>query len=298
MDIYYKMMKGGDNSVKSVNKKKISYAKVVAEKLSYKNIAKTAGIELEFVENGKNPFLLKYPYSMSREENKITNVLVYNPIYDGLKIQWAKTPTDRGNINPMSHTPNKKKFKYLIDNWDDAIEIIKSYKNKNKVINELSDLETDNIKRLLEDLVSKKLYEERAIILHKWLEKHELDVVNRKYKTRAGSQGTFLTPLYQLWYKLYTKLSKPKKSVKKASVKSVKKEPTEEEIIEVMREKYSELLKEKNKRLKNPNGKKPLWNNNIAQLNNNFNVEYNENYIGSKQLMEKLRKEAIKELKK
>jgi hypothetical protein len=220
-------MKGGDNSVKSVNKKNkkpISYANVAIGK-TYKNIAKTAGIKLEFVENGKNPFLLKYPYSMSREENKITNVLVYNPIYDGLKIQWAKTPTDRGNINPMSHTPNKKKFKYLIDNWDDAVKIIESYKNKNKVINELSDLETDDIKRLLEDLVSKKLYEERAIILHKWLEKHELDVVNSKYKTRAGAQGTFLTPLYQLWYKLYTKLSKPKKSVKKASVKkdSVKK---------------------------------------------------------------------------
>jgi hypothetical protein len=289
-------MKGGDGDSKSV-KNKISYANVAKGK-SYKNIAKTAGIKLEFVENGKNPFLLKYPYSMSREENKITNVLVYNPIYDGLKIQWAKTPRDRGNINPMSHTPNKKKFKYLIDNWDDAIEIIKNYKNKNKVINELSDLETNNIKQLLEDLVSKKLYEERAIILHKWLEKHKLDVVNNKYKTRAGAQGTFLTPLYQLWYKLYTELSKPVKTVRNSSVKSVKKEPTEEEIITLMREKYTELLKEKKQRLANLNGKKPLWNNNIAQLNNSFNVEYNENYIGSKQLMEKLRKEAIKELKK
>ena len=65
-----------------------------------------------------------------------------------------------------------------------------------------------------------------------------------------------------------------------------------------MREKYNELLKEKKQRLANLKGKKPSWNNNIAQLNNNFNVEYNENYIGSKQLMAELRREAIKELKK
>jgi hypothetical protein len=216
-------MKGGDKTVKNKNKNKkpISYANVAIGK-TYKNIAKTAGIKLEFVENGKNPFLLKYPYSMSREE-ETNKGLVYNPIYDGLKIQWTKTPTNRGNINPMSHTPNKKKFNYLIDNWNDAVKIIEG--GKNKVINELSDLETDDIKRLLEDLVSGKSYEERAIILHNWLKKHELDVVNSKYQTRAGSQGTFLTPLYQLWYKLH-KLSRPKKaSVKKASVKkaSVKK---------------------------------------------------------------------------
>jgi hypothetical protein len=205
------MMKGGDNTVKSVknkNKKPISYANVAIGK-TYKNIAKTAGIKLEFVENGKNPFLLKYPYSMSREE-ETSKGLVYNPIYDGLKIQWAKTPTNRGNINPMSHTPNKKKFNYLIDNWNDAVKIIEA--GKNKVINELSDVKTDDIKRLLEDLVSGKSYEERAIILHNWLKKHELDVVNSKYQTRTGSQGTFLTPLYQLWYKLHTKLSRPKKA--------------------------------------------------------------------------------------
>jgi hypothetical protein len=219
-------MKGGDNSVKSVNKKNkkpISYANVAIGK-TYKNIAKTAGIKLEFVENGKNPFLLKYPYSMSREE-ETSKGLVYNPIYDGLKIQWTKTPTNRGNINPMSHTPNKKKFNYLIDNWNDAVKIIKG--RKNNVINELSDVNTDDIKQLLEDLVSEKLYEERAIILHNWLKKYKLDVVNSKYQTRAGSQGTFLTPLYQLWYKLH-KLSRPKKaSVKKASVKkaSVKNKP-------------------------------------------------------------------------
>jgi hypothetical protein len=91
---------------------------------------------------------------------------------------------------------------------------------------------------------------------------------------------------------------KPVKTVKNSSIKSVKKEPTENEIIEVMRKKYNELLKEKKQRLANLKGKKPSWNNNIAQLNNNFKVEYNENYIGSKQLMKKLRKEAIKELKK
>lgn len=297
------MIKGDDNSVKSVNKKKISYANVVKEK-SYKNIAKTAGIKLEFVENGKNPFLLKYPYSMYRDENKITNVLVYNPIYDGLKIQWAKTPTNRGNIHRMSHTPNKKKFKYLFDNWDVATKIIEG--GKNKVINELSNAKTDDIKKLLKELISGELYEDRAIILHNWLIKHKIDVVDSKYQTRAGAQGTFLTPLYQLWYKLYTKLTRPKKSVKKASVKnksvnnSVIKEPTENEIIVVMRQKYNELLKEKTQRLKNleSKGKKPNWANNLAQLNNNFNVEYNENYIGSKQLMEKLRREAIKELKK
>ena len=210
-------MKGGDNSVKNKKKSQLSYANIATGKSSYKNIAKTAGIKLEFVENGKNPFLLKYPYSMYRDENKITNVLVYNPIYDGLKIQWTKTPTNRGNIHPMSHTPNKKKFKYLIDNWDVATKIIEG--GKNKVINELSNAKTDDIKRLLEDLISEKLYEDRAIILHKWLGKHGMNVVDSKYQTRAGAQGTFLTPLYQLWYKLYTKLSRPKKSVKKASVK-------------------------------------------------------------------------------
>ena len=215
------MMKGGDNSVKSVknknkNKKPISYANVAIGK-TYKNIAKTAGIKLQFVENGKNPFLLKYPYSMSREE-ETSKGLVYNPIYDGLKIQWTKTPTNRGNINPMSHTPNKKKFNYLIDNWNDAVKIIEA--EKNKVINELSDVKTDDIKQLLEYLVSEKLYEERAIILHNWLKKHSINVVDSKYKTRTGAQGTFLTPLYQLWYKLHTKLSRPKKvSIKKASVK-------------------------------------------------------------------------------
>jgi len=94
------------------------------------------------------------------------------------------------------------------------------------VINELSDVKTDDIKQLLEYLVSEKLYEERAIILHNWLKKHSINVVDSKYKTRTGAQGTFLTPLYQLWYKLHTKLSRPKKvSIKKASVKkaSVKK---------------------------------------------------------------------------
>ncbi len=211
------MMKGGDNTVKSVknkNKKPISYANVAIGK-TYKNIAKTAGIKLEFVENGKNPFLLKYPYSMSREE-ETSKGLVYNPIYDGLKIQWTKTPTNRGNINPMSHTPNKKKFNYLIDNWNDAVKIIEA--GKNKVINELSDVKTDDIKELLEDLVSEKLYEDRAIILHKWLGKQGMDVVDSKYQTRTGAQGTFLTPLYQLWYKLHTKLSRPKKaSIKKSN---------------------------------------------------------------------------------
>ena len=211
------MIKEGD-SVKSVNKKKISYANVAMGK-SYKNIAKTAGIKLEFVENGKNPFLLEYPYSKYR--NKITNVLVYNPIYDGLKIQWEKIPTPRKNIiNIIEHKiPNKTKFLYLFENWDAATEIIKG--GKNKVINELSNVETYDIKQLLKELDSGKSYEERAIILHNWLIEHKINVVDSKYITRAGAQGTFLTPLYQLWYKLYTKLSRPKKSVKKASVKKL-----------------------------------------------------------------------------
>ena len=285
-------MKKGGNSYKSSNK--LSYANVAKGK-SYKNIAKTAGIKLKFVENGKNPFLLKYPYSMYRDKNKITNVLVYNPIYDGLKIQWAKTPKNRYNIKKLKpHTPNKTKFKYLFKNWDAATEIIKG--GKNKVINELTNAETNDIKQLLKYLISGKLYEDRAIILHNWLIEHKIDVVDSKYKTRAGAQGTFLTPLYQLWYKLYTKLSRPKKTVRS---NSVKKEPTKNEIIVVMRQKYKELLKEKKKRLENleSEGKKPNWANNLAQLNNNFNVEYNENYIGSKELMAELRREAIKELK-
>ena len=213
------MIKGGDNnSDKSKkNNTKLSYANVAKGK-SYKNIAKTAGIKLKFVENGKNPFLLEYPYSKYRDKNKITNVLVYNPIYDGLEIQWEKTPRYRRNINERSHIPNKKKFIYLCKNWDAATEIIKG--GKNKVINELTNAETNDIKKLLENLISGELYEERAIILHKWLGKHGMDVVDSKYITRAGTQGTFLTPLYQLWYKLYTKLSRPKKSVKKTSVKN------------------------------------------------------------------------------
>ena len=208
---------------------KLSYANVATEK-SYKNIAKTAGIKLKYVENGKNPFLLEYPYSKYRD--KITNVLVYNPIYDGLEIQWEKIPTpiNRNNIrNIIEHKiPNKTKFLYLFENWDAATEIIKG--GKNKVINELSNVETYDIKQLLKELDSGKSYEERAIILHNWLIEHKINVVDSKYITRAGAQGTFLTPLYQLWYKLYTKLSRPKKSVKKSvkkpsvnkSVKSVK----------------------------------------------------------------------------
>jgi hypothetical protein len=78
-----------------------------------------------------------------------------------------------------------------------------------------------------------------------------------------------------------------------------KKEPTEEQIINRMKVKYKLLLKERNKHLNKlkSEGKKPNWANNLASLENNFNDEYTENYIGSKELMIKLRKEAINELK-
>jgi hypothetical protein len=78
-----------------------------------------------------------------------------------------------------------------------------------------------------------------------------------------------------------------------------KKEPTEEQIINRMKVKYKLLLKERNEHLNKlkSEGKKPKWANNLASLENNFNDEYTENYVGSKELMKKLRKEAINELK-
>ena len=163
-------------------------------------------------------------------------------VYNALNVQWLKRNNNKfTNIMPEQPqngrvwVSNKEKFKYLLKHFDKVEEIIDD-SNNNIVINSLKVLfkgDYDSLKEFLEYLLVQKSYVNRAFTLYEFLDDmgYEVDgksLTNQKnqpdlhFRTYTGDDGTFLTPLFQLYYLIKKNEIKEKKAILKAKIAKAK----------------------------------------------------------------------------
>ena len=162
-------------------------------------------------------------------------------VYNALNVQWLKRNNNKfTNIMPEQPqngrvwVSNKEKFKYLLKHFDKVEEIIDD-SNNNIVINSLKVLfkgDYDSLKEFLENLLVQKSYVTRAFTLYEFLDDMGYKVDGKSsnkniqpdihFRTYKGDDGTFLTPLFQLYYLIKNAEMKEKKAILKAKIAKAK----------------------------------------------------------------------------
>ena len=179
--------------------------------------------------------------------------LQYGPVYNGLEIQWPG---------------NKEKLEKLLKKKSKVKELLES--TQNKVLNPLKTIieESNNglelFFDLLKNLIDAENYFERAFLVYDYLYNMGISingdsliegVNNTKFITYRGVDGTFLTPIYQLYDTIIEKPKRDKEAIekrKKFDTKKISKKITKSKSKSKKQEvfKLSNFIKVKTKRPK------------------------------------------------
>jgi len=148
-------------------------------------------------------------------------------MFDALEIQWdsqghgmnmySNIRQLKANGKKTSWVSNKSKFKYILKNWDKAIDIINN--SSDPVIEPLRNLinnntiNYENLNGLLFKLCNCNHYILRAFELYVYLGMNNISINGNKnihFVTSKSEDGTFLTPFYHL-YHLIKKQAQPQR---------------------------------------------------------------------------------------
>jgi hypothetical protein len=185
------------------------------------------------------------PYNPIGSKKRNNGTLKIGPIYDGLLVQW-KTQGNNNNKNQFRNirqrpttnkkwVSNKNKFKYILDNWEKACDIIKTAENEvinplRKFLSESGDIDDEliELKELIENIYyEESYYTQRAYFLHSYLYERNADVygyitrTNIGFITLKGDDGTFLSPIYALYFYIKNRQNIENRKSKKKNSKKV-----------------------------------------------------------------------------
>lgn len=245
--------------INSTNRTKIlkNIKKVVAQNTIEDFIKKEKNVNSELYKTFFNN-ILTVGSSYSPIGVKENNNLKIGRVYDGLEVQWKTQGHNNknnkyGEVRQRSKTgakwtSNKKKIEFILKHWNVAKDLIMN--SDNKVLVPLREFlsnssgnmnsELTDLKHLLDNLCENKTYLSRAFVLFSYLNNRNININGenrngtKKYKfiTLNDEEGTFLTPIYFLFWDIKNSIRKTtkktigKKTTRKTTKKTIRKNTT------------------------------------------------------------------------